>query len=82
MIAWDGNERRKQAMQMSQDDRDRFIRMDTNLENLTKSMTTHALDDKAAFKKHGEDIDWLKKLTYLGMGGIFVLNIVFKFIAK
>ena len=79
-INWDGIERRKDTMQMSQEDRDRFIRMETILENLSKSMTVHVLDDKAAFLKQGADIDFLKRAYFLSMGGFTVLVFILKFV--
>lgn len=73
-------------MPMSQEDRDRFIRMDTTLENLKEylkdTLPTHIKDDKDAFEKHGDQIGWLQKMVYLGMGGLFMLNLVLKFLFK
>jgi len=61
---------------MSKEDRDLLIRMDQNLINLVETFKQHLEDDKRVFKRHSEDIDWLKKLTYMGIGGLAVLQIL------
>jgi hypothetical protein len=76
---WNGKERRD-GMQMNQDDRDILIRLDQNVKNFIQSMDQHMLDDKASFKKQGDDIEWLKKVTYMGLGGIAVVQVIIQFL--
>ena len=80
MEEYEGKERRKNQMNMNQEDRDLLIRMDTNLTNLTLLMNNHIMDDRSVFKKQNDDIDWLKKITYMGMGMLIILNIALKLI--
>jgi len=65
---------------MSQEERDLLIRIDANLKNLVDNFTLHTATDLANFKKQGTDIDWLKKVTYMGMGGLIIINLILKFL--
>lgn len=64
---------------MSKEDRDLLIRMDQNLINLVETFKQHIEDDKRVFKRQSDDIDWLKKITYMGLGGLAVLQVVIGF---
>ena len=61
---------------MSNEDRDLLIRMDQNLINLVETFKYHLEEDKRMFRKQTDDIDWLKKITYMGLGGLAVLQVV------
>lgn len=67
-------------MQMNQDDRDILIRLDENVKNFISAMDNHIDDDKVSFAKQGSDIDWLKKVTYMGLGGLAVLQLIISFL--
>lgn len=66
MNKWDGKERRNDFA--NQDERDRLIRIDTNLENLIKSVECHVVADAKAFEKSDNKIGWLQKITFMGLG--------------
>ena len=61
---------------MSSEDRDLLIRMDQNLIHLVETLKQHIADDKIVFRRQTDDIDWLKKVTYMGLGGLAVLQVV------
>ena len=78
MKSWDGNERRKDDM--SQEERDLLIRIDTNLKNLVDKFTEHIDADNMNFSKQSIDIEWLKKTTYMGLGALIIINVILKFL--
>ena len=73
-MTWDGRERRK----MNTDDHDLLIKIDANLSNHFEVMETHMLDDKVAFKKINEDMEWVKKVLYGGVGIIIFIELLAK----
>lgn len=80
MKNWDGKERRSTNMQMNQDDRDRFIRMDENLKSLIE-ITEHY---RKEFKDHVEQDNSRFAVVFrflwgfAGAGGLilFFINVV------
>ena len=67
-------------MQMNQDDRDILIRLDQNVKNFISKMDVHIKTDEDCFKEQGKDIAYLKKITYMGMGALIIVNVFLKFI--
>lgn len=65
---------------MSPSDHDILIRVDENVDNLVKGLDKHIVDDDSFQKDSKKEIDWIKKVIYLGMGGLFVLNLVLKLV--
>ena len=64
-MTWDGTERRK----MSQEDHDLLIRIETKL-------NTFCVEIKSLKSRVG----WHDKFIYIGIGGIMVIEFVFKLI--
>lgn len=81
MKNWDGHERRKNGS-MNHEERDLLIRIDSNLINLIGRFDNHVIDDKVAFKKNSDEIDFLKKITYMGLGILIVVNLALKLLIK
>jgi len=81
MNEWDGKERREQSMQMNQEDRDRFIRMDANLTHLVDTVDHHRAD----FKKHLQDDEDRFSVVFKfiwGIGGAGALLMILFNISK
>lgn len=76
-MSWDGNERRK----MSEFDlqRDRLItEMHSDIKHLVKKFDDHAESDEKQFKKQGDNILWLQRVIYMGLGIVAFLQFVKK----
>lgn len=72
-------------MQMNQDDRDRFIRMEEKLDMAVEQMKhhrqdfkTHVSDDFKRFDRVDSKVGWLQKIIYMGLGALALLKIFLK----
>ena len=76
MKEWNGVERRKDGIE-----RDRLLsKIDANLENLLITFSSHAKDDSTNFEQHRRDINWLQRITYMGLGAVFLMEFMLKFL--
>lgn len=73
----DGQERRE-AENMSQEERDLLIRIDANLTHLTSEMKAHIIADSNAFEKINSKIGWLQKIVFMGLGALAILKLIYK----
>lgn len=62
---WDGTTERRT---MNQSDHDLLTRIDANLNNHMESMNKHIVDDVEHFKKVDDDLGWMRKIMYGGIG--------------
>ncbi len=81
MSNYSGPERRVNT-NMNQDDRDLIIRMDQNLINLIRWTENHANEDSDMFTEIKKDNEFSKKVLYMGIGGLFVLQVALKLFFK
>ena len=67
---------------MDQYERDLLIRIDANLTNLKQIFEIHVEADQLMFLKQTTDIDFLKKMVFIGLGGIGIFQIFIKLLFK
>lgn len=63
-------------------DHDLLIRMDTNMENLTRKVEQHITEVKQQFADQNIRIALLERGYWIGIGILTVVNLVFIIIAK
>jgi len=73
-LDYEGIERRKDV-NMSQEERDLLIRIDTNLSNLITNFNTHIQVDSLSFKEVNSKIGWLQKIAFMGLGALGLMKL-------
>ena len=67
---WDQKERR-----VNSTDHDLLTKIDVNLSLHLETMKSHILDDKIAFKKVNDKIDWQNKVIYMAIGALALFKL-------
>lgn len=74
---YDGPERRH----VNPHDHDLLTRIDANLSNHISLVETHIQDDKTHFKKIDDDLGWIRKILYGGLGVIATIEFLSRFMS-
>ena len=79
MTDYHGPERRSN-FGMKEDERDLLIRVDKNLSNLILRFGNHAESDDKRFTEFTGRLKVIERITYLGLGGLAVIEFLSRFV--
>lgn len=74
MTDWNGKERRE----MTSEDHDLLIGISGDVKHIVSKMNEHIIEDKVSFAKIRNEIGWLQKIIFMGLGAIAFLKWVIK----